>query len=385
MQKPSTQAMAGNRNFWRGQTIRLRPIEQHDLDEILTTTEEYDTELDRYEDAIVFPQSRERDREELQNLAKQVGQDDFLLCFIEDLQGQKVGHINSFDCVRRNGTFKYALAIKQPFWRKGYGREAVLILLRYFFRELRYQKCTALVYSFNERSIRFHEALGFRFEGRLRNMVYTDGQFFDEIYFGLTSAEWDAIDPPLGLQGFNARDEPVRYDILKESQNQQCYANCSIARVRPSSPTYHGTSPLRVLQIIYNPVIEDEGGRRLTEVLRWNDPDRLAAGYSTDLTDASHGIARFEIVDRVELDEWPVKQDGFRYDDRTFLQAWRDRSGFHQPDGGGLSARSSSALPSSSASPQTRSTRSGSSAHPIAGSGKARWPVPALSGATHQR
>lgn len=78
---------------------------------------------------------------------------------------------------------------------------------RYFFRELRYQKCTALVYSFNDRSIHFHEAIGFRFEGRLRNMVYTDGQYFDEIYFGLTSAEWDEIDPPLGLQRFSVRAE----------------------------------------------------------------------------------------------------------------------------------------------------------------------------------
>jgi hypothetical protein len=92
-------------------------------------------------------------------------------------------------------------------------------------------------------------------------------------------------------------------------------------------------APLQVLQIIYNPLIEDEGGRRLTDVLRWHEPDRLAAGYSTDLTDASHGIARFEIVDRVELDEWPAKQDGFRYDDRSYLRAWRERSGFHQPDG----------------------------------------------------
>lgn len=106
-----------------------------------------------------------------------------------------------------NGTFKYALAIKRPFWRKGYGREAVTIFLRYFFRELRYQKCTALVYAFNERSIRFHEALGFKFEGRLRNMLYTNGEYFDELYFGLTRAEWDQLDPPLPLPRFSLHEE----------------------------------------------------------------------------------------------------------------------------------------------------------------------------------
>jgi hypothetical protein len=103
--------------------------------------------------------------------------------------------------------------------------------------------------------------------------------------------------------------------------------------VAQESPNGQAVAPLRVLQVIYNPLIEDHGGRRLTDVLRWNDPDRLAAGCSTDLQTASHGIARFEIVDRVELDEWPVKQDGFRYDDRGYLRAWRDHAGFHQPDG----------------------------------------------------
>ena len=184
-------------------------IERKDLDAIRTSPEEPDTEINRYEDAIGFPISPESDRDSLQALAKQVGKDDFLFCFIENHDGQKVGYINNFDCVRRNGTFKYALAIKHRYWRHGYGQEAVTIFLRYYFRELRYQKCTALVYSFNEPSIRFHEALGFRFEGRLRNMHYTNGQYFDEIYFGVTAAEWAQLDPAPALSNFRAHNESV--------------------------------------------------------------------------------------------------------------------------------------------------------------------------------
>lgn len=205
-------------NFWRGQRIRLRAVEQWDLDEVLTSPDEPDTEIDRYEDAIDFPRSREAERDSLQSLARQVGENDFLFFVIEDLQGQRVGYINSFDCVRRNGTFKYAIIVKRPFWRRGYGREAVTILLRYFFRELRYQKCTALVYSFNERSVRFHEALGFKFEGRLRNMLYTNGEYYDEIYFGVTAAEWQEIDPPVPLRRVSARDETAGSDTTGGSR-----------------------------------------------------------------------------------------------------------------------------------------------------------------------
>src|SRR3712207_3000623 len=80
---------------------------------------------------------------------------------------------------------------------------------------------------------------------------------------------------------------------------------------------------LRALMVIFNPVIEAEGGRRLSEVLRWHNPDVLAEQYAADLHDASGGFARYEVVERLELDEWPLKRDGFRYDDDTFLRAWR--------------------------------------------------------------
>lgn len=194
------------RNFWRGQRVRLRAVEQADLD-AAAAGEQPDTELERYEDAINVPRSREGERAALDEIARQVGENDFVFCMVENSAGQHVGYINSFDCMRRNGTFKYSIAIRQPFWGQGYGHEAVQILLRYFFRELRYQKCTALVYSFNERSLRFHEALGFRFEGRLRNMLYTNGEYYDELYFGVTAAEWDQLDPPAPLPRHQARAE----------------------------------------------------------------------------------------------------------------------------------------------------------------------------------
>ncbi|MDW8396755.1 MAG: hypothetical protein RMM31_10990 [Anaerolineae bacterium] len=88
----------------------------------------------------------------------------------------------------------------------------------------------------------------------------------------------------------------------------------------------------RVLLLIYNPVLETAGGVRLHQHLGWNDPDALCAGYIEDVYRASHGYVRYQIVERIELDDYPRKQDGFRYTDETYLRAWRTQSGFHQPD-----------------------------------------------------
>jgi hypothetical protein len=86
------------------------------------------------------------------------------------------------------------------------------------------------------------------------------------------------------------------------------------------------------LLITFDPIIEAEGGRKLTEVLGWHDVDELCREYIADLQECSKGFVEYQIVERIEADAWPVKADGFRYDDESFLRNWRAGSGWHQPD-----------------------------------------------------
>jgi hypothetical protein len=88
----------------------------------------------------------------------------------------------------------------------------------------------------------------------------------------------------------------------------------------------------RVCLLIHNPVIKAEGGRKLHQVLGWNDPDELTAAFIDDIRQVSHGYVSYRVVDRVEIDGFPVKLDGRRYTGDSYLRAWRSRSGFHMPD-----------------------------------------------------
>lgn len=85
----------------------------------------------------------------------------------------------------------------------------------------------------------------------------------------------------------------------------------------------------KVLAIIHNPVMRD--GRKIRAVYGWNDPDKLAQGYIEDIARCSYGYAQYQIVERIEVDGFPVKLDGFRYTPESFDAAWRSRQ-FHQPD-----------------------------------------------------
>jgi hypothetical protein len=101
---------------------------------------------------------------------------------------------------------------------------------------------------------------------------------------------------------------------------------------RPPTPAAAGPLRPRVLVIVYDPVIPFEGGRKLSEVLSWNRTEDLLLGYVADLRQASGGFVDYQVVQRIDVDAWPAKVDGFRYDATHFLQCHRARSGWHHPD-----------------------------------------------------
>jgi len=88
----------------------------------------------------------------------------------------------------------------------------------------------------------------------------------------------------------------------------------------------------KVSLVIHAPSVPSERGRTLPKAFGWNDPDRLVEQFIADMQEASYGIARFEVVERIEIDEFPIKADGFRYERDAFSRLWRRRGGFHQPD-----------------------------------------------------
>ena len=96
-------------------------------------------------------------------------------------------------------------------------------------------------------------------------------------------------------------------------------------------PVHSVTS--RVLLAIYNPVMDPVSGVKLSQLMQWQSPDDLAHAYIQDILETSGGMARYQIVQRVELNEFPVKNDGYRYDPQTYLDALRGVQPPHHPEG----------------------------------------------------
>ena len=75
---------------------------------------------------------------------------------------------------------------------KGYGTDAMRLLVGYGFRELDLYRIQLGVFRNNLRAIRCYEKVGFVHEVVKRAEVYRDGQRIDCLYMGLLRSEWEA-------------------------------------------------------------------------------------------------------------------------------------------------------------------------------------------------
>ncbi len=87
-----------------------------------------------------------------------------------------------------------------------------------------------------------------------------------------------------------------------------------------------------MLFVIYNPIMDTTSGTRLIQKMHWNDPDDLSNAFIQDIMETSGGLARYQIVERVELTEFPALTDGFRYDPQTLLAVMNKTQPAHQPE-----------------------------------------------------
>lgn len=182
-------------NIFQGKRVRLRSPEPGDGAIHFAMDTAY-TNMARASYAIHFPQSSVQTDHWVKREAEASPDNHEYRLQIEAVAtGELVGTLNTVQCDARHGTFSYGIALFPPYHRQGYASEAIILLLRYFFMELRYQKVVANVYSFNTASIGLHEKLGFQQEGRMRRMVYTAGEYYDEIIFGMLREEFQVRHP----------------------------------------------------------------------------------------------------------------------------------------------------------------------------------------------
>ncbi|MEO3944937.1 GNAT family protein [Gorillibacterium sp. CAU 1737] len=125
----------------------------------------------------------------------------FLIVVNETIQPIGRCHLYSLDFINNSGRLGIFIGERDQ-WGKGYGTEAVNLLLEYAFHLLNLNSIMLGVFEFNERALHCYRKAGFREIGRLREARLVGGRYYDAVLLDLLASEFHSTRIPeiLGQQ-----------------------------------------------------------------------------------------------------------------------------------------------------------------------------------------
>lgn len=172
--------------FIVGENIYLRAREMEDIDSFVSWLNDEDI---RQYLLMTSPINRIRDREFVEQLYK----DDrnMPLGIVLKENDQLIGNIAliKISLPNRNASLGIFIGNKE-YWSKGYGTEALNLMVGYAFDTLNLHRIYLTVFEYNKRAMRAYEKAGFKREGIFRDAVYKNGKYQDVYPMAILKSEW---------------------------------------------------------------------------------------------------------------------------------------------------------------------------------------------------
>lgn len=172
-----------------GKRIRLRAVEREDVQKFHEWVN--DPEVTRGL-ALYLPMSMQDEQNWFDGLAKRDPHEKPLAIEVRKGNAWKlIGNCGLFDMQLTNRSTELGIMIgDKSEWNKGYGSEAMTLLLQHCFETLNLNRAFLRVYEDNVRAVRSYEKAGFVLEGRQRQAVYKNGKYEDVLFMSVLRSEW---------------------------------------------------------------------------------------------------------------------------------------------------------------------------------------------------
>lgn len=172
----------------RGEKVILRPIEREDLKRLHELSA--NVELEMLAGGAWSPWSLAAMEKDFEKHLEEEDKSEFVI----EADGKVIGTTELHRWKnRRAGTAGVGIGIYDPeYLGKGYGRDALKVLLDWAFRIQNYRRIWLDTLAKNERAVRCYLAVGFKQEGLLRQHEYHDGEYADVVTMGMLREEWEA-------------------------------------------------------------------------------------------------------------------------------------------------------------------------------------------------
>ncbi len=180
-----------NESVFIGKLVRLEPAEPELADELIAKWNS-DSEFSRLFDSD--PPRLRTPKQMREWLEKNISKYNFwVIRKLEDDQPLGTFDMSAFDWAARHAWVGIGIG-ERDYWGKGYGSDAMRIVIRYAFREMNLNRINLTVFEYNTRAIRSYEKLGFKIEGSERQWLNREGRRWDMLHMGLLRKEWEALE-----------------------------------------------------------------------------------------------------------------------------------------------------------------------------------------------
>ncbi|HSJ56838.1 MAG TPA: GNAT family protein [Anaerolineae bacterium] len=182
--------MTEGQDLFRGELVRLAAAAEGDAEAFGRWSE--DAEYLRGLDTdYARPRSVDEMRKQLERSPDDRGSVEFRIRTLQD--DRLIGFVVLHSIEWNNRTANLAIGIGEAEYRgKGYGSDALRVVLRYAFHELNLERVGLDVNENNVRAIHAYEKVGFRHEGAMRHALLRDGRWHARIIMGILYDEWQA-------------------------------------------------------------------------------------------------------------------------------------------------------------------------------------------------
>lgn len=175
--------------MYKGEKVKLREYSKEDIKQAQMYVNDPEVKM-LLTPGIPFPYTLEDEEKWYES---QSANNDTYNFAIETLdEGKYIGGcgINKIDWKNSNVIIGIFIGDKN-YWEKGYGTDAIKVLIKFIFNEMNINRIKLNVFSFNKRAIKCYEKCGFKVEGVLRQELFRDGEYHDDILMGLLKEEYN--------------------------------------------------------------------------------------------------------------------------------------------------------------------------------------------------
>ena len=169
-----------------GQGVFLRPVTENDVDSIYKC---FQNEEIMYMTGTRNILTKDQVREALIRFSEDPTRHDFAICLVENEKVIGDLAIMEIDLDNKKAIFRIALHSIED-CGKGYGTEAARLAQKFTFEELQLNRLELQVFSHNIRGIKSYEKVGFKKEGTLRQSLYINSKYSDEIIMSILRDEY---------------------------------------------------------------------------------------------------------------------------------------------------------------------------------------------------